>query len=316
MSAKKKIVYHKLTGTVMCYNARLGFGFINRDDTEEDICFHEAALKDNPKKAINSINEGEVIQFDIVVGENGNEVANVTGPNGAVVGESPHVADVVARRVTGIVTRYEVRLGHGYIARDDNDEFVFVHQSDIVMDGFRSLCVGEVVEFDIAVGRTKAIFVTGPNRAPVKGTLNALRKWRETQKKEDSCGDKPHHDSRSMRYIQDWLELIKRDFPEDNNNEGSSSKLMEEMEVAKSVCCPRVQSQCGVRRREPWFTKGLMTSRKRNNKLARKAKQKGGDHKVKYTSYKRIYNKLCRAAKQKYYDPARILHLTCWNEFD
>ena len=192
---------------------------------------------------------------------------------------------------------------------------MFVHQSDIAMDGFRSLGVGEKVEFDIAVGKTKAIHVTGPNRSPVKGALNALRKWRGSREPRE---DKPPHDSsRSTRYMRDWIELIKRDFPEDNNNEGCSAKLMEEMEVAKSVCYPpKVHSQSGARRREPWFTKGLMTSRKRNNKLARKAKQKGGDHKEKYISYRKIYNKLCRAAKKSYYDPARILHLTCWNEFN
>ena len=84
MSAERiKIVAHKVAGTVKCYNPRLGFGFITRDDTKEDVCFHEAALKDNPKKAINSVNVGESVQFDIVVGENGNEVANVTGPGGA-----------------------------------------------------------------------------------------------------------------------------------------------------------------------------------------------------------------------------------------
>ena len=84
MSAERiKIVAHKVAGTVKCYNPRLGFGFITRDDTKEDVCFHEAALKDNPKKAINSVNVGERVQFDIVVGENGNEVANVTGPGGA-----------------------------------------------------------------------------------------------------------------------------------------------------------------------------------------------------------------------------------------
>ena len=139
MSVEKeaKIVAHKVTGTVKCYNARLGFGFITRDDTKEDVCFHEAALKDNPKKAINSVNEGERVQFDIVVGENGNEVANVTGPSGADLEASPHVTDVIARRVTGTVKRYVVKLGYGFISRCDNGEDVFVHQSDIVKDGFR-----------------------------------------------------------------------------------------------------------------------------------------------------------------------------------
>ena len=88
---------------------------------------------------------------------------------------------MVARRVAGTVKRYEVKLGYGFITRGDNGEDVFVHQSDIVKEGFRSLGVGEKVEFDIAVGRKgdKAIHVTGPNRSPVRGALNALRKWRE-----------------------------------------------------------------------------------------------------------------------------------------
>jgi len=187
MSAERiKIVAHKVAGTVKCYNPRLGFGFITRDDTKEDVCFHEAALKDNPKKAINSVNVGESVQFDIKVGENGNEVANVTGPGGADLEDSPHVADVVARRVAGTVKRYEVKLGYGFITRGDNGEDVFVHQSDIVKDGFRSLGVGEKVEFDIAVGRKgdKAIHVTGPNRSPVRGALNALRKWREGRRED------------------------------------------------------------------------------------------------------------------------------------
>ena len=189
---KTKIVAHKVTGTVKYYNAKHGFGFITRDDTKEDICFHEAALKNNPKKAINSVNDGERVQFDIVVGENGNEVAHVSGPGGADLEGSPHVADVVARRVTGTVKRYEVNLGYGFITRGDNGEDVFVHQSDIVKEGFRSLGVGETVEFDVTVGRkgTNAIHVTGPNRAPVRGTLNALRKWREDTDS-DSDNDLP-----------------------------------------------------------------------------------------------------------------------------
>ena len=90
----KKVITHKVAGTVKCYNAVLGFGFITRDDTKEDVCFHELALKDNTKKAIRSINDGQVVQFDIVVGENGgSEVGNLTGPGGVDLEGSPHVAE-------------------------------------------------------------------------------------------------------------------------------------------------------------------------------------------------------------------------------
>lgn len=49
---------------------------------------------------------------------------------------------------------------------------MFVHQSAILADGFRSLAEKELVEYELAKddnGRAKAINVTGPAGAPVKG---------------------------------------------------------------------------------------------------------------------------------------------------
>ena len=46
----------------------------------------------------------------------------------------------------------EWRGGYGFIQRDDNGGSLFVHQSDIEMDGYRQLAVGERVEFEIVEG--------------------------------------------------------------------------------------------------------------------------------------------------------------------
>ncbi|GMH47925.1 hypothetical protein TrRE_jg12630 [Triparma retinervis] len=73
---------------------------------------------------------------------------------------------------TGTVKWFNSQKGFGFIIPTDGSSDVFVHQTSIVADGFRSLADGEEVEFKVIEdndGKTKAVDVTGPGGEPVKG---------------------------------------------------------------------------------------------------------------------------------------------------
>jgi protein lin-28 len=87
--------------------------------------------------------------------------------------EGPRVGTGSDSITSGTVKWFDVKKGFGFIVPDDGTDDVFVHQTAIHSEGFRSLAEGEPVEFstmeDPSNGKVKAQNVTGPMGGFVQG---------------------------------------------------------------------------------------------------------------------------------------------------
>jgi CspA family cold shock protein len=182
------------TGTVKWFNAQKGFGFITPEDGSDEIFVHQSEIKAN---GFRSLAEGEQVSYDTVEDGGKAKATNVCAPGGGPVqgdaggkgkggggrssqaprkwpdGEAPSEGKSI-----GSVKWFNVEKGFGFIAPQSGGEDLFVHQSAIHSQGFRSLMEGEEVEFNMIEegGKYKAIDVTGPAgdfvlRVPYAGTL-------------------------------------------------------------------------------------------------------------------------------------------------
>ncbi|OAF70282.1 Cold shock-like protein CspC [Intoshia linei] len=84
--SERCVVAFNISGTVKWFNVKRGYGFVKRNDVNQDIFIHQTSIKkNNPKKYLKSVDDGEIIEFDILQTRKGLEAINVTGPNNAAV---------------------------------------------------------------------------------------------------------------------------------------------------------------------------------------------------------------------------------------
>ncbi|MFX1278690.1 MAG: cold shock domain-containing protein [Promethearchaeota archaeon] len=69
----------------------------------------------------------------------------------------------MSERISGHVKWFDAKKGYGFISVDDQED-IFVHFSNVQMDGFRKLDQGDEVEFEI----TESKDGKGPEALKVK----------------------------------------------------------------------------------------------------------------------------------------------------
>lgn len=66
-----------MTGKVKWFNAEKGFGFIEREEGG-DVFVHFTAIKAD---GFRTLEEGQIVEFDVIQGERGAQAANVVRVN-------------------------------------------------------------------------------------------------------------------------------------------------------------------------------------------------------------------------------------------
>jgi CspA family cold shock protein len=65
----------QLSGTVKWFNGQKGYGFITRDDGQQDVFVHYSAIEG--QMGFRDLNEGDRVEFSIEQGPKGPAAANV-----------------------------------------------------------------------------------------------------------------------------------------------------------------------------------------------------------------------------------------------
>merc|ERR1719456_2006564 len=170
-----------IEGKVKWFDVKKGFGFISVDG-QDDVYVHHSDIHAEGFKALSDDQE---VLLEIVTEEDGKcRAKNVTGRNGEMLEAPPRRRRNFKQRdwtgvtapqgkTLGTVKWFNSKKGYGFIAYGD-DEDVFVHQTAIKSNGYRTLNEGQKVSFALVFedGKNKAQNVTNPDGTPILSRNN------------------------------------------------------------------------------------------------------------------------------------------------
>ena len=135
-------------GTVAWYDEGKGFGFVTSDSGGEDVFVHVRALVEG----LTWLAEGDRVMYEVVQGDKGPQAKDVQLVHSAVAEDAATTpgqgsGDAAARPGEGVVAKYDVERGFGFITPDAGGADLFVHMS-VLVDG-EPLQKGERVRYGI-----------------------------------------------------------------------------------------------------------------------------------------------------------------------
>ena len=134
-------------GTVSWYDEGKGFGFVTPDGGGEDVFVHARALVEG----LTWLTEGDRVAYEVVQGDKGPQARGLYLVKGADEAAKPAAAPKrsggAASPGEGVVARFDVEKGFGFITPDAGGPDLFVHFS--VLQGATHLEKGDRVRFGI-----------------------------------------------------------------------------------------------------------------------------------------------------------------------
>ena len=146
----------KISGTVERFDCDRGYGFIRRFDTFERVIVHSSSIEGGQ-----ALKTGDAVTFHFSHNPKNDEMHNhMVGTHGLNV--ASHVQQ--QQKIPGSIKWFDADRGFGFIVRDDTNEEIFVHRSDMEKVGIwaKLFQAGDRVEFNVKAGGrgTKAAYVT------------------------------------------------------------------------------------------------------------------------------------------------------------
>ena len=189
--AAEAVIEERERGVIKRWNEDKGFGFIGRDNGEEDAFCHTRECGGIALPA------GQAVSFVCVEGPKGPSAKNVQAEEGGfAVAQEPE-----AEREMGVIKRWTPEKGFGFIGRDNGGEDAFCHKKD---------CDGEDLEAGQRVSFVCTESAKGPSASKVQKEEGGILIAEEDEGEREFGKVKQYNEEKGFAFIVSQTETAWR----------------------------------------------------------------------------------------------------------